>query len=339
MVPAPHPVEPPQINFHFSSVREPQAGPSASDLEQAHSVPATSYRSTYQDRSDGVPTELDIHFFSSEDLAHGTYLREHMDSQRLIHLRVVAGLDRIKRLTNDYDWVRLVCLQSPYFEVHRGSDDTEWIHESESWEKWVLLKHERNPSAQNEGPGFSEVYRFADRSRLPRAAGDSDPIDLLSDEVDGLRRENEELRDDLVTARRLLECTEGRLKDMEGHKRYLEKRLKEKHQNLSKNIEDKDVMIEILQSSLQNKQQQYEDLRQEYSRLIHELETLHNSLEHEKQRLDDKEQQRAGLITQAHCLAVMNHNLLASNTDLGTRLANLTNTYGRAQARIESLQR
>lgn len=102
------------------------------------------------------------YYFSVDNMVKDIYLRKHMDSQGFVFLGVIAEFNRLKSLTQDYELLRYVCLQSPNIEVRVGEDGKERLRKREDWERWVLDMKERDPSAQNEGPSQ------ADRPAVPQ---------------------------------------------------------------------------------------------------------------------------------------------------------------------------
>ena len=76
-----------------------------------------------------------------------------MDSQGFVFLSVLAKFNRIRQLTQDLDLIRYVCLQSPHIEFRTASDGCDRLRKREGWQQWVLAVEERDPSAQNDGPG------------------------------------------------------------------------------------------------------------------------------------------------------------------------------------------
>jgi len=93
------------------------------------------------------------YYFSVENLCKDIFLRKHMDSQGFVFLSLVAGFSRLKRITTDLELVKLVCLQSPDIEYKIGSDGKDRVRRHDGWENFVLASEEREPEAQNDGPG------------------------------------------------------------------------------------------------------------------------------------------------------------------------------------------
>lgn len=93
------------------------------------------------------------YYFSVDNLCKDLYLRRHMDSQGFVFLSVLAKFNRIRQLTQDLELVRYVCLHSPQIEFRIGSDGYDRLRKREGWQQWILAMEERDPSAQNDGPG------------------------------------------------------------------------------------------------------------------------------------------------------------------------------------------
>jgi la-related protein 1 len=81
------------------------------------------------------------------------YLRKHMDSQGFVTLAIIADFNRIKALSHDLELLKFVCQQSHNIEYRLGADGQDRLRKREGWEKWVLDMGQRDPSAQNDGPG------------------------------------------------------------------------------------------------------------------------------------------------------------------------------------------
>ncbi|PGG95609.1 hypothetical protein GX51_08207 [Blastomyces parvus] len=92
------------------------------------------------------------YYFSVDNLCKDMFLRKHMDSQGFVLLSVIAGFKRIKSLTEDMDFLRLVCRQLRHVEYRPGEDGNDRLRPREKWEQWILAMESRDPSAQNEGP-------------------------------------------------------------------------------------------------------------------------------------------------------------------------------------------
>ena len=80
------------------------------------------------------------------------FLRKHMDAQGWVFLNVLQNFNRIKQLTLDVELLRWTCLRSPSIDFQTGSDGLDRVRRAQGWEQWVLLKEERDPSAQHDGP-------------------------------------------------------------------------------------------------------------------------------------------------------------------------------------------
>ncbi|KIV98896.1 uncharacterized protein PV09_09342 [Verruconis gallopava] len=118
------------------------------------------------------------YYFSIDNLLKDTYLRKHMDSQGFVLLTFIADFKRLKMMTQDLELIKYVCQQSPNIEHRVGSDGTDRLRAAKGWERWVLEKEERDPSAQHDGPEshhppprpnvqLPEHVHFARHSPLP----------------------------------------------------------------------------------------------------------------------------------------------------------------------------
>ncbi|OJD20086.1 hypothetical protein ACJ73_08582 [Blastomyces percursus] len=92
------------------------------------------------------------YYFSVDNLCKDLFLRKHMDSQGFVLLSFIAGFKRIKSLTEDMDFLRLVCRQLKSVEYRPAEDGNDRLRKREKWEQWILAMENRDPSAQNEGP-------------------------------------------------------------------------------------------------------------------------------------------------------------------------------------------
>ena len=88
-----------------------------------------------------------------ENLIKDVYLRKHMDSQGFVLLSFVAGFNRLKQISSDFDVIRVASQQSVQLEYRVGADGKDRVRKKEAWEKWVMPVPDRDPSAQNDGPG------------------------------------------------------------------------------------------------------------------------------------------------------------------------------------------
>jgi la-related protein 1 len=93
------------------------------------------------------------YYFSLDNLCKDMYLRKHMDSQGFVTLTIIADFNRIKALCQDLELLKFVCQQSHNIEYRLGADGQDRLRKREGWEKWVLEMAQRDPSAQNDGPG------------------------------------------------------------------------------------------------------------------------------------------------------------------------------------------
>lgn len=75
-----------------------------------------------------------------------------MDSQGFVLLSLVAGFNRVQRLTTDIDLIKFVCYQSPNIEWRIGEDGRDRLRAHYNWQQWVMPREERDAPAQTEGP-------------------------------------------------------------------------------------------------------------------------------------------------------------------------------------------
>lgn len=75
-----------------------------------------------------------------------------MDSQGFVLLSLVAGFNRVQRLTTDLDLIKFVCYQSPNIEWRTGEDGRDRLRAHYNWQQWVVPQEERDAPAQTDGP-------------------------------------------------------------------------------------------------------------------------------------------------------------------------------------------
>ncbi|KAF2221131.1 hypothetical protein BDZ85DRAFT_24648 [Elsinoe ampelina] len=116
------------------------------------------------------------YYFSLDNLPKDVFLRKHMDSQGWIFLQVIAGFNRVKQMTTEYDILKQACLRSNEIEIRIGSDGKDRLRKVRDWERWVMPMDARDPAAQTEGPG--ELRRpspvrnqFYDQPPFPQSPG------------------------------------------------------------------------------------------------------------------------------------------------------------------------
>lgn len=97
------------------------------------------------------------YYFSIDNLLKDMYLRKNMDSQGFVYLEVIASFNRIKTLTQDWELLRQVCLQSESVQIRVGEDAKERVRKSRDYEQFVLPMDDRFPSARHEGPKNLEI--------------------------------------------------------------------------------------------------------------------------------------------------------------------------------------
>lgn len=89
------------------------------------------------------------------------FFRKHMDSQGFVFLTFVSEFKRLRDMTTDIELLKYVCLQSPNIELRTGEDGRDRLRKVGDWQRWVLPMEDRDPAAQNDGPGQ------VDRPALP----------------------------------------------------------------------------------------------------------------------------------------------------------------------------
>lgn len=97
------------------------------------------------------------YYFSIDNLLKDMYLRKNMDSQGFVYLEVIASFNRIKTLTQDWELLRQVCLQSESVQIRVGEDGKERVRKNREYEQFVLPMDDRFPSARHEGPKHLEI--------------------------------------------------------------------------------------------------------------------------------------------------------------------------------------
>ncbi|KAL9104096.1 MAG: hypothetical protein Q9163_000898 [Psora crenata] len=113
---------------------------------------------------DMVTTQME-YYFSLDNLCKDMFLRKHMDSQGYVFLSVLAGFNRIVQLTTDVELIRYVCLNSQKIEFKPGSlwqDGRDRLRAREDWDKFVLAKEQRDPSAQVDAPTPAQSYQITE---------------------------------------------------------------------------------------------------------------------------------------------------------------------------------
>ena len=99
------------------------------------------------------------YYFSVDNLCKDMFLRKHMDSKGYVFLSVLVGFNRMKQLTQDMELIRWVCIHSTNIDIRTAADGIDRLRKRDGWEQWVLIKEERDPSAQNDGPSHVEIPR------------------------------------------------------------------------------------------------------------------------------------------------------------------------------------
>ena len=92
------------------------------------------------------------YYFSIENLCKDVYLRSNMNSQGWVPLRVVAGFNRIKSLTEDMNLIRHVCQTSRNIEFEPAENGMDQVRKLERWDQWILDVEQRQPHARTDSP-------------------------------------------------------------------------------------------------------------------------------------------------------------------------------------------
>jgi len=100
----------------------------------------------------GVVTLQLEYYFSLDNLLKDMYLRKNMDSQGFVYLEVITSFNRVKNLTQDWELIKQVCLQSDLIEIRIGEDGKERVRKIHDYQQFVLPMEDRFPAARHEGP-------------------------------------------------------------------------------------------------------------------------------------------------------------------------------------------
>lgn len=121
-------------------------------------MPSVPY-STLMDQSYlfGVVAMQLEYYFSLDNLLKDMYLRKNMDSQGFVYLEVLASFNRVKNLTQDWELLKQVCLQSDIVQIRIGEDGKERVRKRGDYQQFVLPMEERFPAARHEGPTKLDV--------------------------------------------------------------------------------------------------------------------------------------------------------------------------------------
>lgn len=74
-----------------------------------------------------------------------------MDGQGYIFLSVIAGFNRLKSLSHDYELIKFASAQTPTVEYRVGLDGRERVRKREDWQKWIMPLADRDAAAQHDG--------------------------------------------------------------------------------------------------------------------------------------------------------------------------------------------
>ncbi|KAM0723237.1 hypothetical protein Q7P37_001437 [Cladosporium fusiforme] len=107
------------------------------------------------------------YYFSMDNLLKDMFLRKNMDSQGFVYLEVIASFNRVKTLTQDWELLRQVCLQSEAVEIRVGEDGKERVRKNRDYQQFILPMDERFPAARYEGPKQLDIPE----QRMPAVYG------------------------------------------------------------------------------------------------------------------------------------------------------------------------
>lgn len=79
-------------------------------------------------------------------------MRKHMDSQGFVLVSFIAEFKRLKAMTRDLELIKYVSQQSKDVEHWVGPDGVDRLRAAKTWDKWVMPKEDRDPSARHDGP-------------------------------------------------------------------------------------------------------------------------------------------------------------------------------------------
>lgn len=115
----------------------------------------------------GVVTLQVEYYFSIDNLLKDMFLRKNMDSQGFVYLEVIASFNRVKTLTQDWELLRQVCLQSEVVQIRIGEDGKERVRKNRDYQQFILPSEERFPAARHEGPKQLDIPE----QRMPNIYG------------------------------------------------------------------------------------------------------------------------------------------------------------------------
>ena len=107
--------------------------------------------------ANGVAAQLQ-YYFSLDNLCKDMFLRSHMDSQGFVSLRLIAGFQRMRNLTLDFDFIKYIAQLDGELEVfHSGNNDL-LVRRRREWQSFVLDMPQRDASARHEGPALPHYH-------------------------------------------------------------------------------------------------------------------------------------------------------------------------------------
>ncbi|KAL9049195.1 MAG: hypothetical protein Q9162_007347 [Coniocarpon cinnabarinum] len=105
----------------------------------------------------GVASQLS-YYFSVDNLCKDMFLRERMDSQGFVSLRLISNFQRLQSMTVDFELIKSIAQQNPELEVYPTSNGDLLVRKREGWMSFVLAMNQRDASAQNDGPNLPSYY-------------------------------------------------------------------------------------------------------------------------------------------------------------------------------------
>lgn len=101
-----------------------------------------------------------------------------MDSEGFVELEFLAGFKRVQSLTQDFETIKYICIQSTILEHRLGIDNKNRVRSRVDWQQWILAMDERDPSAQHNGvppapmqpqyyPGTMDLVSYNPRPNAP----------------------------------------------------------------------------------------------------------------------------------------------------------------------------
>ncbi|WVZ61367.1 hypothetical protein U9M48_011259 [Paspalum notatum var. saurae] len=109
-------------------------------------------------------------YFSKENLCSDVYLRQQMDGQGWVDMSLIATFKKVKKLTNDLQYIKETLQSSSILEMKDGK-----IRKRHDWDKWVIPR-ESNPditssSASVASPNVNNLTTHLGGMDLDQSAG------------------------------------------------------------------------------------------------------------------------------------------------------------------------